>query len=411
MAIRLASINTQAALEYFKITRGEISDPLSPTPMVIGNGSPSSGIARLERAGVGVSTEVKDDYIGYLLDEPDSVLSTKTVLCRNQGAAGDLQPKQFTIKTHLVETMKRLCPAEIRALFCGRTAEETLRTLLFEYNINPNDRRTAVATIISLFINMMLERANKEMIYLRLFGNKGYTAGSNATVIANSVPANKMKFFNDLISDYDGLFAQMQAYVAAGQMPHVTSNGTAGTTAINPNYVNTFLHNVYNAASEPLKQRIRLNGDGVLFIDAEVIVAYRRYLSALGGNTISEIIRLGDIPYTGIRHESGMLLVPFEASTIFDQEEIGAFITSTIGGYSITHSRNLRGFLTMPENIRLITDGNNLASNQPMYTVNRSMEDDSDGVFVFKGFARTGVGIIEPQHMVAIWTNDTENFS
>lgn len=175
------------------------------------------------------------------------------------------------------------------------------------------------------------------------------TASGSAPFYIGSVPNGAGTMLGNTQSGFWDLAA---ANIVAGLTPYVDTNGgTAPTNILNPANVYSILQKFIDNASPELRGASKVGPQAPFFmVDSSIFDALQNYYTQNGLNTNNtEAWRL-QMQSVDVLDYKGYKVYRDNNADKFDTE-IGAKTTSTIGGKSVTHSRNARVVFTVPQSV------------------------------------------------------------
>lgn len=225
------------------------------------------------------------------------------------------------------------------------------------------------------------------------------TAAGDAPFYIGAVPnrANVM-----LGNTQSGFWELAKANVVAGLTPYVDVNdGTAAGNILNPTNVYSILQKFVDTASPELRGVMKGTANSPFFmVDNQVFEALRNFYIFNGLNTHNALAWTMQQTGADTLEFNGYRVYRDNNADKFDTE-IGAKATSTIGGKSITHSRNCRVVFTVPGAAFLGLDMATPAGDTVGLIVAPAADQVKNaGEIYWKMLTSVGVFIGEPKMMV-----------
>jgi hypothetical protein len=200
----------------------------------------------------------------------------------------------------------------------------------------------------------------------------------------------------------DGFWALAKKNVAASRTPFVdTNDGSAGGNILNQANVYSMLQRFVQAATPELRRVPKgLATSPFFLVDNAVFEALRNYQTSNGVNTNNVAAWTMQQNGQEVLQLDGYMVYRDNNSDAFDSE-IGAKKTSTIGGKSITHSRNCRVLFTAAGTASLGLDmATPVGDNIGLIVAPAADQVKNAGYINWKMMTSVGMVIGEPSMMV-----------
>jgi hypothetical protein len=277
-----------------------------------------------------------------------------------------------------------------------------------QYSLMENPAQIVQDPKLQAILALILETMRNDWANYILFAKEGFAVDTSAgaapfyvatlPVAAADVPTT--------IGGSNGFWAQVDANVTAGLTPFVSTNdGTAAGNGINPANITGLLDRMIDAGSIALQGLIdnaaSAEAAPYFLLDKALFNALQKFNAQVGSDNAwvhgREHQRYE--MYRGYRVYKDMDAANFDTLT-------GSTVTSTIGGVSVKHSRNLRAVLMPPLTLQLGLDVRSEADEAVgMIVQNNPDRVNNPGAIDYSVMFSAGVGIAFPDYMVAGWAS------